>query len=216
MSAQAPSPSAPCDCLQQDFSCSQWSKRFWHSNLTCYGDEIFYWLASTQLALGYSDLPFMTALLVRLGSSLTDGSTLAVRSIFLVMGSTVPLLVYWLAYPITGKQAARQSALISLCLPLGGFLGLLAVPDVPLIWFGLIALGAFERALQTDSAVCWILTGLSTACGLSTHYRCLTIHWLHLDFCSFPVDQENISATPCFTSPCLSQRQGWCRSSAST
>ena len=86
------------------------------------------------------------------------------------MGSTVPLLVYWLAYPITGKQAARQSALISLCLPLGGFLGLLAVPDVPLIWFGLIALGAFERACER-SAVCWILTGLSTACGLSTHYR---------------------------------------------
>ena len=94
----------------------------------------------------------MTALLVRLGSSLTDGSALAVRSIFLVMGSTVPLLVYWLAYPITGKQAARQSALISLCLPLGGFL-VLAVPDVPLIWFGLIALG-IGRALRTDSAVC--------------------------------------------------------------
>ena len=101
-------------------------KTFLAFKLDLYSDEIFYWLASTQLALGYSDLPFMTALLVRLGSSLTDGSALAVRSIFLVMGSTVPLLVYWLAYPITGKQAARQSALISLCLPLGGFLGLLA------------------------------------------------------------------------------------------
>ena len=146
-------------------------KTFLAFKLDLYSDEIFYWLASTQLALGYSDLPFMTALLVRLGSYLTDGSALAVRSIFLVMGSAVPFLVYWLAYPITGKQAAGQSALISLCLPLGGFLGLLAVPDVPLIWFGLIALGAFERALRTNSAFFWILTGLSTACGLSTHYR---------------------------------------------
>ena len=40
-----------------------------------------------------------------------------------------------------------------------------------MIWFGLIALGAFERALRTNSAFFWILTGLSTACGLSTHYR---------------------------------------------
>ena len=146
-------------------------KTFLAFKLDLYSDEIFYWLASRELALGYSDLPFMTALLVRLGSSLADGSALAVRSLFLLMGSAVPFLVYWLAYPITGKQAARQSAFISLCLPLGGFLGLLAVPDVPLIWFGLIALGAFERALRTNSAFFWILTGLSTACGLSTHYR---------------------------------------------
>ena len=146
-------------------------KTFLAFKLDLYSDEIFYWLASRELALGYSDLPFMTALLVRLGSSPADGSALAVRSLFLLMGSTVPFLVYWLAYPITGKQAARQSAFISLCLPLGGFLGLLAVPDVPLIWFGLIALGAFERALRTNSAFFWILTGLSTACGLSTHYR---------------------------------------------
>lgn len=146
-------------------------KTFLAFKLDLYSDEIFYWLASRELALGYSDLPFMTALLVRLGSSPADGSALAVRSLFLLMGSAVPFLVYWLAYPITGKQAARQSAFISLCLPLGGFLGLLAVPDVPLIWFGLIALGAFERALRTNSAFFWILTGLSTACGLSTHYR---------------------------------------------
>lgn len=171
MSARATSQSGALRLFTAGFLLLAVVKTFLAFKLDLYSDEIFYWLASTQLALGYSDLPFMTALLVRLGSSLTDGSALAVRSIFLVMGSTVPLLVYWLAYPITGKQAARQSALISLCLPLGGFLGLLAVPDVPLIWFGLIALGAFERALRTDSAVCWILTGLSTACGLSTHYR---------------------------------------------
>ncbi|MEC7605724.1 MAG: glycosyltransferase family 39 protein, partial [Pseudomonadota bacterium] len=169
--AQAPSQSGTWRMFIAGFLLLAVFKTFLAFKLDLYSDEIFYWLASTEPALGYSDLPFMTALLVRLGSTLADGSALAVRSLFLVMGSAVPFLVYWLAYPITGKQAARQSALISLCLPLGGFLGLLAVPDVPLIWFGLIALGAFERALRTNSAFFWILTGLSTACGLSTHYR---------------------------------------------
>ena len=72
--ARAPSQSGALRLFTAGFLLLAWSKRFWHSNLTC-TDEIFYWLASTQLALGYSDLPFMTALLVRLGSSLTDGST---------------------------------------------------------------------------------------------------------------------------------------------
>ena len=171
MSAQAPSQFGTWRIFTAGFLLLAMVKTFLAFKLDLYSDEIFYWLASRELALGYSDLPFMTALLVRLGSSLADGSALAVRSLFLLMGSAVPFLVYWLAYPITGKQAARQSAFISLCLPLGGFLGLLAVPDVPLIWFGLIALGAFERALRTNSAFFWILTGLSTACGLSTHYR---------------------------------------------
>ena len=132
----------------------------------------------------------MTALLVRLGSSLTDGSALAVRSIF-QMGSTVPLLVYWLAYPITGKQAARQSALISLCLPLGGFRS--SRYPTSIVWFGLIALGAFERALRTDSAFFWLPTGLSTACGLSTHYRFVLYPLAALGFLPFHVVQERIS-----------------------
>ena len=35
------------------------------------------------------------------------------------------------------------ASILTLCLPLGGFLGLLAVPDVPLIFFGLLAIGFF-------------------------------------------------------------------------
>ena len=95
MSARTPSQSGALRLLTAGFLLLAVVKTFLAFKLDLYSDEIFYWLASTQLALGYSDLPFMTALLVRLGSSLTDGSALAVRSIFLVMGSTVPLLVYW-------------------------------------------------------------------------------------------------------------------------
>ena len=38
--------------------------------LDLYSDEIFYWQASTQPALAYSDLPFMAALLAGLGTAL--------------------------------------------------------------------------------------------------------------------------------------------------
>lgn len=140
-------------------------------SLDLYSDEIFYWQASTRLALAYSDLPFMTALLISIGTALGAEHAFSVRLLFLLMGSCLPLLVYWVARPVTDHQQALESALLSLCLPLAGFLGLLAVPDVPLLCFGLLAFGCFERALRTDALRFWLLTGLVVACGLSTHYR---------------------------------------------
>ncbi len=146
-------------------------KFYFASKLDLYSDEAFYWLESTDLSLGYSDLPFMTALLVKAGSSFAASSAFAVRLFFLVLGSSIPLLIYWIARPISGQRAALDSALYSTCLPLGGFLGLLAVPDVPLVFFGLSALGFFERALRTNRYVFWLATGITVSCGLSTHYR---------------------------------------------
>lgn len=145
-------------------------KLFLASRLDLYSDEVFYWLASTRPAIAYSDLPFMTALLVGLGS-LVESSPLGVRSLFLMMGSCLPVLVYWLARPISNRRQALESSLLTLCLPMGGFMGLLAVPDVPLIFFGLLALGFFERALRLDRLVYWLGTGVFVAFGLSTHYR---------------------------------------------
>jgi hypothetical protein len=45
------------------------------------------------------------------------------------------------------------------------------VPDVPLVFFGLLAIGFFERALRTDRLLYWALTGSFVALGLCTHYR---------------------------------------------
>lgn len=147
------------------------SKVFLATVLDLYSDEVFYWQASANPAIAYSDLPFMTALLIGLGSVLDSNNTLAARSLFILMGSSLPLLVYWIAKPITNPKYAAESAALSLCLPLAGFLGLLAVPDVPLIFFGLLAIGFFERALRTDQLLYWALTGSFVALGLCTHYR---------------------------------------------
>ncbi len=146
-------------------------KVFLAAVLDLYSDEIFYWFASTRLALAYSDLPFMTALLAGLGSSLDSGNPLAVRSLFLLLGSSLPFVVYWIALPISNHRQALESAVLTLCLPLGGFLGLLAVPDVPLIFFGLLSIGFFQRALQHNQISHWIATGIFVGLGLSTHYR---------------------------------------------
>lgn len=140
-------------------------------SLDLYSDEIFYWEASTHPALAYSDLPFMAALLSGIGTLLFGHSALAVRSLFLVMGSAIPFLVYWIALPVVSRRQALEAAALSLCLPLGAFLGLLAVPDVPLLFWGLLMIGFLERATRYDSTALWLATGLAAAMGVSTHYR---------------------------------------------
>ena len=146
-------------------------KVFLASVLDLYSDEVFYWQASTNPAIAYSDLPFMTALLIGLGSAIEPSNTLAARSLFLLLGSYLPLLVFWISKPITGHKYAIESATLSLCLPLAGFLGLLAVPDVPLVFFGLLSIGFFERALRDNKLSHWLFAGAFVAMGLSTHYR---------------------------------------------
>ncbi|MGM0632291.1 MAG: glycosyltransferase family 39 protein [Pseudomonadota bacterium] len=141
------------------------------TRLELYSDEIFYWLASTRPALAYSDLPFMTAWLVGLGSQLADQSTLAVRSLFLALGTSIPLLVVWISRPVVGERDALYAGLLTLCLPLLLLMGLLAVPDVPLIVLGLLTIGLTERATRLDTLPCWMALGSVVALGMSTHYR---------------------------------------------
>lgn len=144
--------------------------------LDLYSDEIFYWQASIHPALAYSDLPFMAALLSGLGTFLFGNSPMAVRALFLVLGSSIPFLVYWIARPLSSRTQALEAAALSLCLPLAAFLGLLAVPDVPLLFFGLLLIGCFERATRPEADPryalrFWLLSGLVAALGISTHYR---------------------------------------------
>jgi len=139
--------------------------------LDLYSDEIFYWQASTRPALAYSDLPFMAALLAGLGSALVADSALGVRTLFLIMGTSIPLLVFWIARPLLPRQQALEAAGLSLCMPLCAFLGLLAVPDVPLLFFGLLMTGFLERATRIGTLPLWIATGMMAALGVSTHYR---------------------------------------------
>lgn len=147
------------------------AKLVFAARLDLYSDEVYYWLESTRPALAYSDLPFMSALLAGLGSALLETSPLATRAPFLILGSTIPLLLYWLAHPLVGRTRARESALLCLCLPLAASMGLLAVPDVPLLFLALLSLGLFLRALESDSVWLWTATGIAIALGLCTHYR---------------------------------------------
>jgi 4-amino-4-deoxy-L-arabinose transferase-like glycosyltransferase len=140
-------------------------------HIDLFSDEAFYWQCGQRLDIHFADLPFMTAFLVRLGTEIVGDSLLGVRLIFLLLGVILPLAIYLLAKPIVGGSFAWMSAGLFLSFPFMGMLGLMAVPDVIIILLTAVFLLGFEHATRMNTTGWWLLTGLSAAAGLSTHYR---------------------------------------------
>jgi 4-amino-4-deoxy-L-arabinose transferase-like glycosyltransferase len=141
------------------------------ANMNLFGDEAFYFQCARRLYVCYCDHPFMTALLVRLGTIVAGDTTLGVRLMFLVVGLGIPLGVFWLARPLVGRRDAWLAMGASLLVPTLGLISTVAVPDVPLLALSVLSLAAFERATRKGGTLRWLLAGMLTALGLSTHYR---------------------------------------------
>ena len=153
------------------------------STLSPFGDEAFYWQESRQLAWGYSDLPPLTALLIRLGESVAGHSVFGMRWPFLLIGSALPWLVRAFAREAFDERTGWQAALLCLLLPLGGSLGVLALPDVPLTVAIMLALLAWMRAMDRDYLRDWLLLGVALGVCWLTHYRAAMPMLAGLLFC---------------------------------
>lgn len=141
------------------------------ASLPLFGDEAFYWLESRHPAWGYSDLPGLTAWLIRAGTEAGGMTALAVRAPFLALGALLPWLVIGLARPRFGARVAWQAGLLALALPLAGSLGILALPDVPLTAAVLLAVLAVDRAADGAGARWWAALALALGLAAASHYR---------------------------------------------
>lgn len=141
------------------------------ARLSPFGDEAFYWQESRHLAWGYSDLPPLTAWLIWLGETVAGHGLLGMRWPFLLIGSLLPWLVVAFGRAAFDARAGWQGGLLCLALPLGGSLGVLALPDVPLTVAIMFSLLFLLRALRHDQLLDWLLFGVGLALAWMTHYR---------------------------------------------
>jgi 4-amino-4-deoxy-L-arabinose transferase-like glycosyltransferase len=141
------------------------------ARLQPFGDEAFYWQESRHLAWGYSDLPPLTAWLIRLGEIVTGHGVLGMRWPFLLMGSALPWLLVAFGRRAFDARTGWQAGLLCLCLPLAGSLGVMAMPDVPLTVAGAIAMLALLRAMDENRWRDWLLLGAALAVCWMSHYR---------------------------------------------
>jgi 4-amino-4-deoxy-L-arabinose transferase-like glycosyltransferase len=141
------------------------------THLAPFGDEAWYWQESRHLAIGYSDLPPLTAWLIAAGEALFGHGGLAMRAPFLALGALLPLVVVRIARDLFDETDAWRAGLLALGLPLLGTLGIFALPDVPLTFASALALLAIERAARMHSLRDWALLGVALAFAWLAHYR---------------------------------------------
>ena len=141
------------------------------ARLPLFVDEAFYWQEGRHLASAYSDLPGMTAWLVRLGTALGGENAFAVRLPFLVIGALVPWWVARIGRRWFGAIHGWRAGTLAVLLPLVGTLGVLALPDVPLALATVLCLHAGARMLQEPTPFAAVELAFGLALGALSHYR---------------------------------------------
>lgn len=145
------------------------------SRLPLFVDEAFYWQESRHLSWAYSDLPGLTAWLIRLGDFMFGEGRLALRAPFLLIAAALP----WLVVRITAREFDLRHAwlagIAALLLPLAGSLGLLALPDVPMALATLLCIDAGARLLRNVDEGAALTLGIGLAIGALSHYRFIAV-----------------------------------------
>lgn len=141
------------------------------ARLPLFVDEAFYWQESRHLAWAYSDLPGLTAWLIRIGNTLFGDGVLAVRLPFLVIAALLPWLVVRIALREFDARHAWLAGIATMLLPLAGTLGVLALPDAAMALATLLCVDAGARMLRKVSYGAALQLAIGLAIGALSHYR---------------------------------------------
>ncbi len=118
-------------------------------------DEAYYWVWGQQLDLGYYDHPPLVAWLIRASTTLLGDSELGVRALCVLLGVG--------AVALLGISSRRPwiTTLACASLPLFALGGLLATPDVPLLFGWALCLAGLVRGGRW-----WLLAGLGAGVAI--------------------------------------------------
>ena len=145
------------------------------ARLPLFVDEAFYWQEGMHPGWAYSDLPALTAWLIRLGVEVGGHNVFALRLPFVLLSACVPWLVARIAAREFGEAAGWQAGSFAMLLPLAGTLGLLAVPDVAMALATLLCMDAGTRLLRGVTAGAAVELALGLGIGALTHYRFIAV-----------------------------------------
>ncbi len=136
------------------------------SGTELYSDEAYYWLWSLRPAAGYYDHPPLAAWLIAAGTPLVRGE-LGVRLLFLACGAATVVFAALLARELSDDaRAPVWAALLCAAAPLLNVLGVLALPDAPLVAAYTAALWLLARARGRG----WLWVGAAAGVALLAKY----------------------------------------------
>lgn len=138
-------------------------------------DEAYYWVYSRFLDWGYFDHPPMIAVLIKLGYSIFPNE-LGVR-LFIVLMSTATL---WMIHQMVGGRNNKLFYLIAASMFLLQIGSIIAVPDLPLMFFIALFFLLYKRFLSRADLLTTIALGFVISAMLYSKYHAVLIIFLTL------------------------------------
>lgn len=135
-----------------------------------FDDEAYYWVYSRFLDWGYFDHPPMIAVLIKLGTAIFPGE-LGLRFFIVLMGTaTIGLIEY-----LTKPKDIRLFFAIVLNMAVLQIGGILAVPDIPLLFFTALFFICYQRFDEKNDFISAIALALVIALLLYSKYHGILI-----------------------------------------
>ncbi|OQY96823.1 MAG: hypothetical protein B6D37_00745 [Sphingobacteriales bacterium UTBCD1] len=131
-----------------------------------FDDEAYYWVYSRFPAWGYYDHPPMIALMIRIGYSLFHNE-FGLR-LLVVLFSTASLIIIYDLIPQKNKKLFIAITCSMGILQIGG---IIAAPDVPLIFFTALFFWLYRRFLQKETFANALLLGIGMALMMYSKYH---------------------------------------------
>jgi len=135
-----------------------------------FDDEGYYWVYSRFLDWGYFDHPPMIALLIKIGYAIFPNE-LGVRLLTAIM-STATL---WLIQNLLTVKEDRLFYSIALSMGVLQLGGIIAVPDVPLLFFTTLFFHAYKRFIQRSNVMNSVWVGACIALLMYSKYHGLLV-----------------------------------------
>ena len=143
---------------------------FQAANTGLLDDEAYYWVYSRFPDWGYFDHPPMIAILIKAGWSIFPGE-LGVR-FFIVLMSTATL---WMIHRLAGNRNNKLFYLIASSMFLLQIGSIIAVPDLPLMFFTALFFLVYQRFLQKSDILTTITLGIVISAMLYSKYHAVLV-----------------------------------------
>ncbi len=133
-------------------------------------DEAHYWEWSRRLDLSYYSKGPMIAYLIFLGTSIFGDRVLGIRIMAIIFSAMSSYILYLLGRKLYDEKVGLFSAILIQIIPLFSAYGIIFTIDSPFIFFWILSLYLFWRAVSEESPKIWYALGFSVGLGLLTKY----------------------------------------------
>lgn len=168
-------------------------------------DEAHYWEWSRRLALSYYSKGPMIAYLISAGTALFGDNVFGVRVCAVVLSALSSVVLFMLGRELYDERTGLASALLVQIVPLYSVYGIIFTIDSPFIFFWILSLFLFWKAVDLrgrggdgrkgENISYWLLLGVSIGLGLLSKYTMAFFYLSGLLFLVFRRESRKVLVT---------------------